>query len=50
MELADIIHPKNLVYKKPALLTSTTMHYCPGCSHGVIHRLLAEVIEDLGIQ
>eukprot|EP00825_Cyclidium_porcatum_P020322 TRINITY_DN23064_c0_g1_i2.p1 TRINITY_DN23064_c0_g1~~TRINITY_DN23064_c0_g1_i2.p1 ORF type:complete len:284 (+),score=32.73 TRINITY_DN23064_c0_g1_i2:99-950(+) len=50
MELADIINPNNLVYEKPKLLTENTMHYCPGCSHGVIHRLLAEVIEDMGIQ
>ena len=50
MELKDIINPNNLVYEKPKLLTENTMHYCPGCSHGVIHRLLAEVIEDMGIQ
>ncbi len=50
MELKDIIKPENLVYKKPKLLTENTMHYCPGCSHGVVHRLLAEVIEDLDIQ
>ena len=46
MELKDIINPNNLVYEKPKLLTENTMHYCPGCSHGVTHRLLAEVIED----
>jgi len=50
MELADIINPNNLVYEKPKLLTENTMHYCPGCSHGVVHKLLAEVIEDLDIQ
>ena len=50
MELKDIINPNNLVYQKPKLLTENTMHYCPGCSHGVVHKLLAEVIEDLGIQ
>jgi 2-oxoglutarate ferredoxin oxidoreductase subunit beta len=50
MELAEIIRPENLVYKKPNLLTENTMHYCPGCSHGVVHKLLAEVIEELNIQ
>ena len=50
MELAEIINPKNLVYEKPKLLTDNTMHYCPGCSHGVIHKLLAEVIADLHIE
>ena len=46
----EIIRPENLVYKKPTLLNDTPMHYCPGCSHGTVHNLVAEVIEDLGIQ
>jgi 2-oxoglutarate ferredoxin oxidoreductase subunit beta len=41
--------PENLVYATPALITENTMHYCPGCSHGTIHNLLAEVIDELGI-
>ena len=45
----DIISPENLVYKKPTLMNDTTMHYCPGCSHGVVHKLVAEVIEDMGM-
>ena len=44
----DIISPENLVYKKPALMNDTAMHYCPGCSHGVVHKLVAEVIEEIG--
>ncbi len=40
----------NVVYDKPETLTSTPMHYCPGCGHGVAHRLIAEVIQELGIQ
>ncbi|WKZ70743.1 MAG: thiamine pyrophosphate-dependent enzyme [Melioribacteraceae bacterium] len=40
----------NLVYEKPATLLDTPMHYCPGCGHGVAHRLIAEVIDELGIQ
>ena len=43
----DIISPENLVYKKPTLMNDTTMHYCPGCSHGVVHKLVAEVVCDL---
>ena len=43
MELNDIIKPENLVYEKPRLMNENPMHYCPGCSHGVIHRLIAEV-------
>ncbi len=50
MDVKDIIKPENLVYQKPKLLTNNTMHYCPGCSHGVAHTLVAEVVEDLDIQ
>ena len=46
----DIISPENLVYKKPELLNDTHMHYCAGCSHGVVHKLVAEVIEEMGMQ
>ncbi|MBD5204153.1 MAG: 2-oxoglutarate oxidoreductase [Bacteroidales bacterium] len=49
MEIQDIIRPENKVYSKPELLEEVHMHYCPGCSHGVIHKLLAEVIAELGI-
>ena len=41
---------ENLVYKKPELITENTMHYCPGCTHGAVHKLIAEVIDELGIQ
>ena len=46
----DIIKPENLVYKKPALLNDTPMHYCPGCGHSVVHKLIAEVIDEMGMQ
>ncbi len=49
-ELKDIIKEENLVYKKSKVLTDKIMHYCPGCSHGVVHKLLAEVIEEMDIQ
>lgn len=45
----NIISPENLVYEKPKLMNDTTMHYCPGCSHGVVHKLVAEVIADMGM-
>ena len=50
MENLDIKKPENIVYRKPALLTDNIMHYCPGCSHGTVHKLIAEVIEEMGIQ
>ena len=49
MEIQDIIRPENKVYSTPELLEEVNMHYCPGCSHGVIHKLVAEVIAELGI-
>src|SRR5690554_1833707 len=46
----DIIKPENLVYKRTSALTEIVLHYCPGCGHGTIHRIIAEVIEEMGIQ
>ena len=37
------------VYKKTAGLQDTELHYCPGCSHGIVHKLIGEVMEELGI-
>ncbi len=50
IDVKDIIKPENLVFKKSKVLTDTPMHYCPGCSHGVVHNLIAEVIEEMEIQ
>ncbi len=36
------------VFKKTGLLTDAPMHYCPGCTHGIVHRLVAESLEELG--
>jgi len=38
-----------MVFKKTDMLTDAPMHYCPGCTHGIIHRLVAECIEELGM-
>lgn len=37
-------------FEKPKVLTDAHTHYCPGCTHGVIHRLVAETIDELGIR
>ena len=50
MDVNEIIKPENLVYGKPRLMNDNAMHYCPGCSHGVVHKLVAEVIEDMGME
>jgi len=47
MNREDIIKAENRVYAKPRLLNENNMHYCPGCSHGVVHKLVAEVIEEM---
>ena len=39
-----------VVFKRPASLADVSTHYCPGCHHGIIHRLVAEVIDELGLQ
>jgi 2-oxoglutarate ferredoxin oxidoreductase subunit beta len=39
-----------VVFQKPKSLTDVPSHYCPGCTHGIIHRLVAEAIDDLGIE
>ncbi len=39
-----------VVYTRPESLTTITTHYCPGCTHGTAHRLIAEVIDEMGIR
>ena len=39
-----------IVQTKPHALTDVPLHYCPGCTHGIVHRLVAEAIDDLGIE
>lgn len=38
------------VYKKPSLLNDVPMHYCPGCSHSMVHKLVAQIIEEMGME
>ena len=40
----------NQVFKKPHALCDVPLHYCPGCGHGIVHRLVAEVLDELGIE
>ena len=39
-----------VVFKRPESLLDVPFHYCPGCTHGIIHRLVAEVMDELEIQ
>ena len=40
----------SVVFEKPKSLADIPFHYCPGCTHGIIHRLVAEAIDELGIE
>lgn len=42
--------PAKIVYQRPESLTTTPTHYCPGCTHGVAHRLIAEVMDEMGLR
>lgn len=50
MKPEEIINPANRVYARPRLLTEVNTHYCPGCSHGVVHRLVAELLDEMGLE
>lgn len=39
-----------VVFEKPKSLADVPLHYCPGCTHGIVHRLVAEAIDELGIE
>src|SRR5512141_3193219 len=41
---------ERVVYQRPETLSNVLTHYCPGCTHGIAHRLVAEVIDELGIR
>ena len=50
MTTNPIICPENLVYAKTPVMFDTPMHYCPGCSHGLVHKLIAELIDEMNLQ
>jgi 2-oxoglutarate ferredoxin oxidoreductase subunit beta len=41
---------EQLVYQRPTSLREVSTHYCPGCTHGIAHRLVAEVLDELGVR
>jgi 2-oxoglutarate ferredoxin oxidoreductase subunit beta len=48
--IKEIIKPENLVYQKTKIMTDNVLSYCPGCGHGTAHRILAEIIDEEGLQ
>jgi 2-oxoglutarate ferredoxin oxidoreductase subunit beta len=47
--MATLMTPENLVYERPRSFTDAPTHYCPGCTHGVAHRLIAEVLDEMDL-
>jgi 2-oxoglutarate ferredoxin oxidoreductase subunit beta len=47
--VAPVRSGPRVVFQRPELLIDVSSHYCPGCGHGVVHRLLAEVLGELGV-
>jgi len=43
------VKPENIVYSRPGAFTKSPTHYCPGCTHGVAHRLIAEVLDEMNL-
>ncbi len=39
--------PKRVIYDRPSLLSDRSTHYCPGCGHGIVHRLVAELLDEM---
>jgi 2-oxoglutarate ferredoxin oxidoreductase subunit beta len=48
--MAEANLTESLIYTKPGSLTPIGTHYCPGCTHGIAHRLVAEVIDEMGMR
>ena len=48
--MAEVYLTESLIYTKPGSLTPIGTHYCPGCTHGIAHRLVAEVIDEMGMR
>ncbi len=50
MAILEIEHNEKIVYERPESLCDGYTHYCPGCTHGTAHRLIAEVLDELNIR
>lgn len=50
MVAAETVAEEQIVYQRPESLRDIPTHYCPGCTHGIAHRLVAEVLDELGVR
>lgn len=48
--IQDIMKDENITYKRTDLMKEKVLSYCPGCGHGTAHRIIMEVIEEMGVQ
>ena len=48
--MSQIVKEQKTLFSRPHALADNIFHYCPGCTHGIVHRLVAEVLDDLGIE
>jgi 2-oxoglutarate ferredoxin oxidoreductase subunit beta len=48
-DVADLHGPARTIYRPPELLAERPTHYCPGCGHGIVHRLVAELLGEMGL-
>lgn len=49
LQQENICTPEFMIYDRPSTLIDVDMHYCPGCGHSTVHKILAEVVEEMGI-
>lgn len=47
--MVTLVKPENIVFSRPQAFTETSTHYCPGCTHGTAHRLIAETLMEMNI-
>ncbi|HEX7473107.1 MAG TPA: thiamine pyrophosphate-dependent enzyme [Candidatus Limnocylindrales bacterium] len=40
---------RRVIYRRPTMLTDRSTHYCPGCGHGIVHRLVAELLDEMDL-
>ena len=46
----NLVSPENLVYTRTSLMTDKPLSFCPGCGHGTVHRVIMDVVDEMGIQ
>ena len=50
MAIVETKENEKIIYQKPESLADVLLHFCPGCGHGIVHRLIAEVVDELNLE